>query len=81
MMEALAQHYRMNPHSEGGYYAVWYNSPLPVSGSCLTCTGRWGAGVSRPSATAILYLCPVGEKSSLHCLKSDEIWCVVYERL
>ena len=52
------------PHPEGGFYARVFTSDL---------TSVAAQGL-RPAITSIYYLCRAGEKSSLHELRSDELW-------
>ena len=61
----------LKPHPEGGFFREVYRSPNTLSGECLP-DGFEGR---RNLATSIYYLLRAGEKSQLHRLKSDEIWC------
>lgn len=58
------------PHPEGGYYREVYRSPETVEGAHLPPRFR-GA---RSFATSIYFLLPGDRVSSLHRIKSDEMW-------
>lgn len=60
------------PHPEGGYFKQWYASELILSSDLDS--SKWEKGSTRSTSTAIWYLCPGGGKSSLHAIKSDELW-------
>jgi len=59
------------PHPEGGYYREIYRSSLKLPAHAL------GGPYTGPrcTATAIYFLLPGKQVSSLHRLASDEIWC------
>jgi predicted cupin superfamily sugar epimerase len=63
---AVAQHWGLAPHPEGGYYRETYRSPLMVTPS--------GWPGPRSLATAILYLLPAGERSAWHRVRGEELW-------
>src|SRR5690606_14761667 len=74
----LDEHYKILPHSEGGFFKETYRSLE------TTQTSRG----ERSVATAIYYLLEQGQSSSLHRIKSDEMWhfyegdpLVVYEKM
>lgn len=60
----------LQPHPEGGFYAETYRSPETIQGKHLPT--RYGG--SRTLGTAIYFLVTGGSFSSLHRIKSDEIW-------
>ncbi|QDV32837.1 cupin domain-containing protein [Tautonia plasticadhaerens] len=60
----------LQPHPEGGYFRESYRSADRLEGGILG--GRYGA--PRPASTAIYFLLTGEEYSSLHRLKSDEVW-------
>lgn len=73
----LVKFYQMLPHPEGGYYKETYRSLE------TTQTPRG----ERSVATGIYYLLEAGQSSSLHRIKSDEMWhfyagdpLIVYEK-
>jgi predicted cupin superfamily sugar epimerase len=61
----------LEPHPEGGFFREVYRSQNSLAGACLPD----GFNGRRNLATSIYYLLRSGEKSNLHILKSDEIWC------
>jgi predicted cupin superfamily sugar epimerase len=63
---AVAEHWNLTPHPEGGYYRETYRS-------ALTSTPPGWPG-SRSLATAILFLLPAGERSAWHRVRGDELW-------
>ena len=63
---ALVARYGLTPHPEGGYFKETYRAP--------TSFARDGDGAKRSLATSIFYLLRRGQKSSLHRIKSDELW-------
>ena len=65
--EQWITHLQLEPHPEGGLYRESYRA-----GSGLALPGRWGG--PRPYSTAIYYLLRHGECSTLHRLRSDEVW-------
>jgi uncharacterized protein len=65
----LAAALRLEPHPEGGWYRRTWTSSVPVTGP-----GGRGAERTRPTATLILFLLPVGEVSAWHRVASDEVW-------
>ena len=56
----LVAQYGLLPHPEGGYYKETYRSS--------------GSFEDRSHSTAIYYLLESGQFSSLHRIKSDEVW-------
>jgi hypothetical protein len=58
------------PHPEGGYFRETYRSAERLEGAHLP--GRYGG--PRAHSTAIYYLLSAGEVSTLHRIKSDEVW-------
>lgn len=56
----------LRPHPEGGWFTETWRAPVTV-----TPPGNRGP---RASATAILYLLHVGERSAWHRVASDELW-------
>lgn len=60
-------HLQLAPHPEGGYFRRSYTAELTA-----TWPERDGP---RPVATAIYYLLKGGQRSRLHRLQSDELWC------
>ena len=61
------------PHPEGGHYREIGRSTEVVHGAV---TGRRHTG-DRCLYTSIYYLLREGEKSRVHRLRSDELWCLV----
>ena len=61
-MQHLIDEYGLLPHPEGGYYRETYRSPAKL------------AGTERSVSTAIYYLLPEGQRSSLHRIDADELW-------
>jgi uncharacterized protein len=61
---------QLAPHPEGGFFRETYRSGERVAGVHLP--ARYGG--PRPHSTAIYYLLRAGEVSTLHRIKSDEIW-------
>ncbi|CAN5317581.1 cupin domain-containing protein [soil metagenome] len=64
MKPALAARFDLEPHPEGGWYTRTWTSPTTVE-----IEGR-----TRPLATLILFLLPVGEFSAWHTVTSAETW-------
>jgi uncharacterized protein len=60
----LADQFGLEPHPEGGWYARTWASPLTIEVD----------GRTRPLATLILFLLPVGEFSAWHKVTSAETW-------
>jgi len=60
----------LQAHPEGGYFAEVYRSEESVPGEVLPAT----FGASRHLATSIYYLLDGDSFSSLHRIKSDELW-------
>jgi uncharacterized protein len=52
------------PHPEGGFYRETFRAPLAVGAPQGT----------RAASTAIYFLLPAGAFSSLHRVRSDEVW-------
>ena len=61
---------QLTPHPEGGYFRETYRAAERIEGEHLP--ARYGG--PRAHATAIYYLLRAGEISTLHRIKSDEIW-------
>lgn len=65
-IEALIDHYRLEPHPEGGWYRELHRSAATVSRA---------DGQPRSALTAILFLLPQGEISRWHRVSgADESW-------
>ena len=64
------EHYRLQPHPEGGWYKETYRSTETVPASSLT--QRFGG--ERNFSTAIYFLLEQGNFSAFHKIKSDECW-------
>lgn len=61
---ALAAELGMEPHPEGGWFVrTWAASPTVETPSG-----------TRPTATLIHFLLPVGQVSAWHAVMSDEVW-------
>lgn len=54
----------LEPHPEGGWYRRTWTAEHVIEAH----------GGTRPAATMILFLLPVGESSAWHVVTSDEIW-------
>jgi predicted cupin superfamily sugar epimerase len=63
-IEELIKLYDMQPHPEGGFFKESYRAV----GKTSTASG------DRNFSTAIYFLLPEGQKSSLHRLSADEVW-------
>ena len=70
-ISSLISTLQLEPHPEGGYFKQWYSSSLSLSQDL---DDRWERNSIRSTSTAIWYVCPKGGKSSLHSIKSDELW-------
>jgi predicted cupin superfamily sugar epimerase len=57
----LIEHYQLTPHPEGGYFRETYR-------------GAKVPGTNRSASTAIYYLLPEGQRSTLHRIGADEVW-------
>jgi uncharacterized protein len=68
--EQLIKTLKLTRHPEGGYFRETYRSQLRIDAIALN-TGMDGA---RSVCTSIYFLLPYGECSTLHRIKSDEIW-------
>lgn len=66
---ALAVSHGLEPHPEGGWYRRTWVSPAQ-----LQLGDTSGSRRTRPAATLILFLLPVGEFSAWHRVRSPEIW-------
>ena len=64
--DELVARYGLAPHPEGGFFREMFRSGVDFS--------RAGDGARRSLATSIFYLLRRGEKSSLHRIRSDELW-------
>lgn len=60
----------LQPHPEGGYFRETYRSADRIEGGALG--GRYSG--PRSAGTGVLFLLTSEEFSSLHRLKSDEVW-------
>jgi len=60
------EHLQLRPHPEGGYYAEVFRSSLDIEVS--------GFDGPRSMCTSIFFLLESNEVSSLHRIKSDELW-------
>ena len=69
-LQQLINHYKMQPHPEGGYYLQSYQSSgrIPAESLPEDFSG------SRPFSTAIYFLLEQGNFSAFHRIKSDECW-------
>lgn len=67
---ALARHFNMQPHPEGGYFVETYRSTGLIPAQALP--EKFGA--QRVYSTTILYLLEGGDKSCLHRIRQDEGW-------
>ena len=70
MIEELIRFYKLEPHPEGGYFRESYRCAGTIPADAL---GGAFSG-ARSYSTAIYFLLPEGVKSSLHRIKSDEVW-------
>ena len=61
----------LEPHPEGGWYRETYRSDLRIGSCCLPDLPAEGR---RSASTAIYFLLRGDEFSSLHRLRSDEVW-------
>jgi len=68
--EYWIEHLRLVPHPEGGHFRETYRAAESIAGAHLP--ARYGG--PRVHSTAIYFLLRAGEVSSLHRIKSDEIW-------
>lgn len=66
----LIQHYNLQPHPEGGFYAETYRSAEVIEQNGLP--ERFSG--SRAFSTAIYFLLQAGDFSAFHKIKSDECW-------
>lgn len=69
-VKQLINHYRMQPHPEGGYYLQTFKS----SGSIPLAVLPEGFSGPRPFSTAIFFLLEQGNFSAFHRIRSDECW-------
>jgi predicted cupin superfamily sugar epimerase len=67
----LIERFRLEKHSEGGFYRETYRSPEILSGESLP--GRYRSG-GRAMSTAIYFLLAGDDFSAFHRIRSDEIW-------
>jgi hypothetical protein len=65
--DAVAAHWELAPHPEGGFYRETYRATLSTTPPGWT--------EPRAFATAILYLLPAGVRSAEHRVRGDELWC------
>lgn len=68
--EKLKQHYHLQPHPEGGWYAQTYKSDELIPAEALP--ERFNG--DRSFSTAIYFLLEQNEYSAFHRIKSDECW-------
>lgn len=68
--KTIIQQLSLLPHPEGGYYCETYRSSGTIPQSALPSS----FGGDRAYSTAIYFLLPLGQKSRLHRIASDEIW-------
>lgn len=61
-MQQLIADYALQPHPEGGYFRETYRAETTLPGT------------ARSVCTAIYYLLPAGQRSSLHRIDADELW-------
>ncbi|MCY7311275.1 MAG: cupin domain-containing protein [Chitinophagaceae bacterium] len=66
----LIQHYKLQPHPEGGWYKQTYAADEIISKDALPV--RFGA--DRVFSTAIYFLLEQQKFSAFHRIKSDECW-------
>jgi len=66
----LIQHYKLQPHPEGGWYKQTYAADEIISKDALP--ERFGA--DRVFSTAIYFLLEQQKFSAFHRIKSDECW-------
>ena len=66
----LIEHYKLQPHPEGGFFTQTYRSPglIPRAALPAEFTGE------RSFSTAILFLLLENDFSALHRLRQDEVW-------
>lgn len=69
---ALVASLNLEPHTEGGFYRRIYTSPASTTVSVPA--GAAQDDGARACASAILFLLPAGGRSTLHELRSDELW-------
>lgn len=69
-VSTFIQHYHLEPHTEGGFFALSYKSEDTVK---VLNTDRYNHE-SRSASSSIFYLLNKYNYSSWHTLKSDEIW-------
>jgi predicted cupin superfamily sugar epimerase len=68
--EDLISLYNLQPHPEGGFFKETYRDARIIPAHSLP----EGFSGERNFSTAIYFLIPAGNKSSLHRIKSDEVW-------
>ncbi len=68
--DLLIQSLRLAPHPEGGYYRETYRAAGSIACDALPD----GFGGDRAFSTAIYYLLQAEQISTLHRIKSDELW-------
>ena len=69
-IDQLIQHYKLQPHPEGGWYCQAYKSNEQVRANALP--ERFKG--DRAFSTSIYFLLEQGNFSSFHRIKSDECW-------
>lgn len=69
----VAELMHLEPHPEGGFYRRSMEAAHSVD-THVSHPDRWSEPSSRLGWTSIHFLLPAGGKSSLHALKSDELW-------
>lgn len=70
IISEFINHYHLQPHPEGGWYAQSYRSIEIIPASALP--DRFGG--DRVFSTAIYFLLEQGNFSAFHRIKSDECW-------
>jgi predicted cupin superfamily sugar epimerase len=68
--EKLIETLKLTRHPEGGYFRETYRSHLMIGAASLAI----GFEGERSVCTSIYFLLPYGDCSTLHRIKSDEIW-------
>ena len=68
--DQLIQHYKLQPHPEGGWYSQRYKSNEQIAANALP--ERFNG--DRAFSTAIYFLLEKGNFSAFHRIKSDECW-------
>lgn len=69
-VKELIKLFNLKPHPEGGYFKETYRANGTIKKQALPSNFFGDCSFS----TAIYFLLPKGSKSSLHRIKSDEVW-------